>query len=294
MKTTIRRKHSRIASVAVLSFALVLVAVPAVRAQSMEAAPACKRLSADLKAKAQGMFEKLHPYDGCDETFAKCLARKSPHPVVVRLAADVCRKVKAGKSKAEIERALTRRARSALPMGKPATFALDEAMAAGPADAPITVVVYACARCPFCKVFVPAFYREVTDGALAGKVRLYFRPFPLKDHAGAMEGGLAMLSAARHGAFWKYLTKVYENYDTFCPKLLPDWAAAVGIDRAAFEQTYSDPTTRKLLVASKQEGLRNKVAATPTVFVNGRKYVYELNTDAVVDVVLEMLERGAK
>ena len=74
-----------------------------------------------------------------------------------------------------------------------------ESLRAGDPQAPVRVVVYACARCPFCKVLVPGLYQEVTQGKLKGKVRLYFRPFPLKDHPGSSEGGLAMLGAAGRG-----------------------------------------------------------------------------------------------
>jgi protein-disulfide isomerase len=249
--------------------------------------PRCDALDPEQQQTKRSLFAALHPYDGCDETFERCLAKKPPHPVVLRLASDVCRHIKAGRSRDEIDRLLARRAQSLLPAGKPATFALDDATLAGDPQAPVRVVVYACARCPFCKVVVPALYREVTEGALEGKAHLYFRPFPLRDHPGSIEGGLAMLSAARLGKFWPFLNRLYERYDAFCPSLLPEWAAEVGMDRAAFEEKVADPKTREALVTSKQEGIRNRVDATPALFVNGRRYVYELQPEVVVDVLLE-------
>ena len=137
---------------------------------------------------------------------------------------------------------------------------------------------------------VAALYQAVTDGPLAGKVRLYFRPFPLKSHAQSTEGGLAMVSAAKLGRFWPLVLRMYENFDGFCPKLLPDWAEAAGMDRKAFEREYADPKTREALVVSKQEGLRNKVSATPAIFIDGHPYLYDLTVDAVVDVLLEAYE----
>ncbi len=264
------------------------------RAEPLDGAKDCAALSSANKAAARKILAELHPYDGCDETFEKCLARKSPHPIVVRVASDVCRQVKAGKSKGDIERALAKRAQSAMPMGKPATFVHEDSARAGEPSAPVVVTVYACARCPFCKVMVSALHEAVTNGPLKGKTRLYFRPFPLKDHAGSTEGGLAMLSAGKLGALWPYTLHLYKNYDAFCPKLLPEWATTLGLDRAAFEKHYADPTTRDALVASKQEGIRYKVTATPTVFINGRKYVYDLNVEALVDFLLEESERMTK
>jgi protein-disulfide isomerase len=154
----------------------------------------------------------------------------------------------------------------------------------------VTAVVYACSRCPFCKVMVPALHKAVTDGPLAGKVRLYLRPFPLKTHTNSTEGGLAMVSAAQLGRFWPFTLRLYASFDSFSPKVLPDWAVASGMERAAFERAYADPKTRDALVAAKQEGLRNKVSATPSIFVDGHPYLYDLTTEAVLDVLAEAYE----
>jgi hypothetical protein len=253
--------------------------------------PTCDALPAQSKASMREMFSSMHPYDGCDQTFEGCLSQKPPHPIVLRLAEDICRQIKEGKAREAIEHAVTKRAQSMLQMGTPAVIALDETTLAGNPQAPVTAVVYACARCPFCKVIVPALYNAIVNGPLKDKVRLYFRPFPLKDHPGSTEGGLAMVSAGALGKFWPYLIYEYKNFDTFCPLQLSDWAVTVGLDRAAFEEEYAKSETRNALVASKQEGIRNKVNATPTLFINGRKYVYEITEKAIIDVLLEEYER---
>jgi protein-disulfide isomerase len=250
----------------------------------------CDGLPAHKKNVARDLFAVLHPYDGCDETFARCLAAKPPKPVVLRLASDICRQVKAGNDRKQIERNLGKRAQTMLATGPRVAVTFDETMRAGEATAPVTVAVYACARCPFCAVMVPALYKAVTDGPLAGKVRLYFRPFPLKSHEGSTEGGLAMVSAASLGRFWPFTLHLYKSFDSFCPKLLPDWAEAVGMNRAAFERKYADPKTRDVLVAAKHEGLRNKVSATPSIFIDGRPYLYDLTSEAVLDLLQEAYE----
>jgi protein-disulfide isomerase len=254
-------------------------------------ASTCEGLDAEKQSLYQGLLDSLHPYDCCDETISACLSQQPLCPLVPRLAKDVCRLVKQGKSQTEVEHAMLKRAQSMTPLGKAASFDLDESMLVGDADAPVTVVVYACARCPYCKVVVPALHREVTAGALKGKVKLYFRPFPLKDHPGSLEGGLAWLSAAKLGKFWPYLLKVYENFDAFKPEKLPLWAVELGMDQAAFEKHMNDPALKAALGESKKEGVRNRVNATPTLFISGRKYGYEMATDVLVDVLEEEAER---
>jgi protein-disulfide isomerase len=267
-----------------LLLTLVLFATPAV---TWAQTPECDALPADRKAVARDLFTALHPYDGCDETFTRCLAAKPAKPVVLRLASDICRQVKSGADRQRVERSLAKRAQSRLGTGPRATMTLDEATRAGTADAPVEVVAYVCPRCPFCKVLVAPLHQAVTSGPLAGKARLYLRPYPLKTHTDSTEGGLAMVSAAKLGQFWPFVLTLYKNFDSYCPKVLADWAVSAGMDRAAFESAFADPKTREALVTSKQEGARNKVASTPTIFIDGRQYFYELRADAIIDVVEE-------
>jgi protein-disulfide isomerase len=255
--------------------------------------PACDALEKGEKAVSRAVLDRAHPYDCCDDTITRCLAAKERCSLAVRLADDVCRQAKAGRDAAAIEKGLARRAQSMVALGAPAQILLDEATRAGDPEASVTVAVYACSRCPFCKVLVPALHREVAEGALKGKVKLYVRPFPLKSHEHSNEGDLAMLAAARLGRFWPFLLREYERFDSFKPEVLGAWAAEVGLEREAFERTAADAATRDALVEAKKEGLRNKVAATPAVFVDGRPYVYELQLEPLLDVLLEAHERLA-
>ncbi len=252
--------------------------------------PNCADLTKDQEKLAKDLFSSLHPYAGCDQTFEKCLEVKSPSSLVLRLASDICRQIKSGKKRPEIERNLFNRAQTMLPFGQPAVFTHDPAMRAGAADAPLTIVVFACARCPFCKVIVPALYKAVTEGPLRGKACLDFKPFPIKSHPNSLEGGLALVGAAKLNRFWPYALEQYRLFDAFCPRLFPDWAEKAGMDRAAFSREYADPKSRDVLVASKQEGLRAHVKATPTLFINGREYVCEMSEAAILDVLEEACE----
>ncbi|HOX42569.1 MAG TPA: thioredoxin domain-containing protein [Myxococcota bacterium] len=271
---------------------LVGLAWLALAAPARAGAPACDALPPELRARAVEALDRLHPYDGCDQTFTRCLAETPPAPVVLRLAAEVCRRVQAGQDVKSIEHALGKRARSVLGLGKKASITLDEACRAGEPGAPVVIAVYACARCPFCAVLVPALHRAVTVGPLQGKARLYYRPFPIKDHPFSAEGGLAMVAAARLGQFWPEVLDIYARFAEFSPDRLAGWAAGLGLPRGEFEALLADPATRAALVASKQEGVRNKVKVTPTLFLDGVEYVHELKVEAVIDVVEELFERA--
>jgi len=256
---------------------------PAAQAQT----PRCDGLEAAEKAAVAELFARLKPYEGCADTFQKCLAAPQPSPLVVRHAAAL------GKDLAALEDSYARRRKSMTGTPPSLTFALDEGARLGEARAPVTVVLYVCTRCPFCREVVLALHREVTEDDLEGKVKVYLRPFPLKGHEGSTEGALALTAAGRQGKLWPYALYTFKNFDQFCPAVLADWAGFVGLDRELFEKAMGDETTRAAVTEVKKEGLRNKVEAPPTLFIDGRRYPGDLETGALVDALLEAYERAA-
>ena len=251
----------------------------------------CRRLSAEELSQARGLMAKIYPHDCCDDTLAACLVKESPSRLVLRLAAEVCRRVADKQKEADILRDLERRASSMLGTGKPAVIDVSKAVWAGHDRAPVAVVVYSCARCPFCAKSVPAAYEAVTSGPLKGKARLAIRLFPVKGHEHSKEGGLALQAAENLGEFWPYLLKLYEQFDMFCVGRLADLAEEVGLNRAAFEAEMKKGDAARRLVASKKEGLRNQVEATPTYFINGKLYKAEMKAVALVDAIEEEHDR---
>ena len=161
----------------------------------------------------------------------------------------------------------------------------------GSPEAPVEVVVYACARCPYCSRLVPPLYEAVVSGSLAGRARLVFRLFPIRGHEGSTEAGLAFLAAARGGRFWEFLLHAYRHFDEFTPERQVEWAATVGLDPTQFSATVEDPALREALVASKKEGLANGVEETPTLFLDRRRWVGDLELDEIVDAIEEEADR---
>lgn len=253
--------------------------------------PVCDALAGPQRELARRILASEHPYECCDGTIARCLQSPQVCALAVRLADNVCRRVAAGQDEARIRRALSRRARSMLAGEDTPEIAIDPAATLGEPEAGVTLVVYACARCPFCSKLVPALAREVRKDELKDKVRLAFRTFPIRGHEGSTEAGLAFVAAAEMGRFWEFALYAYGHFDEFSPERLPAWAAEVGLDREAFAARLADPATREKLVASKKEGVVNRVEETPTVFINGRRWVGDLEVGEILDAVKEELDR---
>lgn len=247
---------------------------------------ACNALGGAQKSVAVEVLNEEHPYDCCDETISACLQKGQVCKLAKRLANQVCRMAAAGKTKAEIKRALAQRATSMQSATK-VPIDLNKAEAAGDAAAKVKVVAYVCPRCPYCAKLMPYLHQAVTAGALKGKAKAYLREFPIRSHANSTEGGLAMVAARTLGHGWAFALHLYSVFDQYDPNKLPELAKSKGMDEARFRELMADPGVRRELLASKKEGVRNKVDATPSLFINGRKYTGELDLETVVDVIEE-------
>jgi protein-disulfide isomerase len=251
----------------------------------------CDRLSGDKSRLAQELLQSQHPYDCCDESLARCLAKTPTCPLARRLADNLCRRVESGQEKTVILHALSRRAMSMLPGGPKAKLVLDDAPMAGDATAPVQLVEFACARCPFCGQITPKLHQAVSEGPLKGKVRLYLKVFPARSHEYSKEAGLAFLAAHRLKQFWPFALHAFAHVQDFSPDRMGDWAKELGFDAAVFSQLQQDPAVQEQLVANKKEGILNKVEVTPTFFINGRKYQGDLEWDELLDVLQEEFDR---
>ena len=91
---------------------LALVALVTLPRPASAQTATCDALSGAQRARALDLLKSQHPYDCCDGTIWDCLHSQQVCRLAKRLANDVCRRVKAGQSKAAITRELSRRATS--------------------------------------------------------------------------------------------------------------------------------------------------------------------------------------
>jgi protein-disulfide isomerase len=251
----------------------------------------CDALDQKQRRMAGRILADEYVYDCCDDTISRCLEASPVCRLAVRLAESVCRRVAAGQDETGIRRALSRRARSMVGGASPAEIDLSKAPIFGPDEAPVTLVIYACARCPYCSKLIPALYEAVDGGVLTDDVRLAFRIFPIRGHEGSTEAGLGFAAAVEMGRFWPFMLYAYHHFDEFSAEAQTEWAAAVGLDQSEFSERLQDAVTRDMLVESKKEGLVNGVEETPTLFLNGRRWVGDLAIDPLVDAIQEEVER---
>ncbi|PRQ06601.1 DsbA family protein [Enhygromyxa salina] len=142
-----------------------------------------------------------------------------------------------------------------------------ESPARGPADAPVTIVMFSDFECHYCE---EAFHTvEELEQEYAGKIRLVYKALPLALHQHALEAALVGHSAQAAGKFWEYQDLIFSG-GGIDPATIQRYAREVGLDldqvASELESLEHAPAVRRDLRVAK----RLKLHSTPVFFINGR------------------------
>lgn len=146
----------------------------------------------------------------------------------------------------------------------------------GNPDAPITIIEYGSLSCPHCAHFattvLPQLQKQWID---TGKAKLVFRDFPLDQMAMRAE---MVARCAPPNRYYGLIDLMFANQRKWV--LAKDWRAALGhlvalggigkneFDACLANKQVEDAVAQSRLAATQQLG----VDATPTFFVNGKKF----------------------
>ncbi len=132
-------------------------------------------------------------------------------------------------------------------------------------------------ECPVCRQL-----EQILRGVLPQypQIRFVFKDFPLESiHPWAMQAAIAGRCALQQGSevFWKFHDAIYDNQDSISPEnslvKLTELATTAGADPDALKACMADPKSSDAVHASMEDGKNVEVTSTPTVFVDGRKFV---------------------
>ncbi|HMI49423.1 MAG TPA: DsbA family protein [Gemmatimonadaceae bacterium] len=152
---------------------------------------------------------------------------------------------------------------------KPPVTAKDHA--AGPDDAPVTLVEYGDYECPYCGMAHPIVQRAQQQ--LGSDLRFVFRHFPLAEaHPHARLAAQAAEAAGAQGKFWEMHDALFEHQDALGGEDILSYAQSIGLDIAKFARDLEAPTYAKKVRDDFRSGVRSGVNGTPTFFVNGIRY----------------------
>jgi len=164
----------------------------------------------------------------------------------------------------------------------------------GPSGAPVKVVEYSDFLCPYCRSLALGLSQFLGSPQVGGRVALYFKNYPLDAdcnpklkqsvHPGACNLALGAICAQAQGKFDAYHDKVFSTeLRNPQPPDVARVAGEAGLNAAALQGCMEDPKTKETLAAQVAEANRLGVAATPTLYINGRKLPRVNDFVAVVD-----------
>jgi predicted DsbA family dithiol-disulfide isomerase len=160
-----------------------------------------------------------------------------------------------------------------------------EGHARGPADAPVTIVMFMEAQCPYC--VRAADTMSQLEERYGHRIRLVYKHMPLAFHDQARPAAIAMEAAAKQGRFWDYHDALYARAGELRsnPELLREVAVEAGLDMGAFD--LEDPALAARVDADVAAAGALGVTGTPNFFVNG----YPMRGAQPVDRFAALIDR---
>lgn len=145
---------------------------------------------------------------------------------------------------------------------------VDDAPSRGPADAPVTLVMFSDFECPFCRQgydTVKALEREYGD-----KLRFVYKSFPIDRHPDALIAALVAQTALEQDKFWPFHDLLFSQKGLDIDTLF-GYAQQVGLDPGNVETDLDSLRHAPVVKRDMRQAKRLDVRSTPTFFVNGRQ-----------------------
>ena len=161
----------------------------------------------------------------------------------------------------------------------------------GSADAPVTIVEYASMTCGHCANFHVNTYPALNEKYIeTGKVRFILREFPLDPRA---EAGF-MLARCADTKYYPMVDVLFKQQNSWAGvedarSALLNIAKLAGFSQESFEACLTDQKLLDEVRAVRAKGSDFGVTATPTFFINGKKYPGAMSIEqmsAVIDPLL--------
>jgi protein-disulfide isomerase len=144
----------------------------------------------------------------------------------------------------------------------------DDDPARGPANSPVTVVMFSDFQCSACAAVHP-----ILKHVLAGypdKIRFVVRDFPLESiHENGFRAAKAASAANAQGKFFEYTELLYTRQDALDPASLRKYAIELGLNAKQFDIDFNSEKTAAEIRKDMADGNMYGVNSTPTIFVNG-------------------------
>jgi protein-disulfide isomerase len=159
----------------------------------------------------------------------------------------------------------------------PVSVEIGDAPMKGNASAPVTFVEFSDYECPFCgKFYTDVIIPLQKDYIDTGKVKLYFKDFPLNFHPNAQKAAEAARCVKEQkgdAGYFAMHNLLFENQRSLTLENYKKWAKTIGVDSALFDSCLNSGKQAKAVQDDLTYGQTLGVSGTPTSFINGQEIV---------------------
>ncbi len=159
----------------------------------------------------------------------------------------------------------------------------------GESRAPVTLVEFSDFQCPHCKHLQPVLERALED--YRGQVKLYFKNFPLSSvHPDSADAAAGALAAGKQGKFWQFHDRLFggdQEHEAMAD--LEKIARDLKLDVKKWQGDLD--ASRAQVAKDRADGEKLEINATPTLYIDGKKYRGALEFDELKDWIDEEVNR---
>lgn len=141
----------------------------------------------------------------------------------------------------------------------------------GNAGAKVTVVEFADYQCPHCREAFDAWEKAWPD--VKEKIRFVYVDYPINASGISKIVAQGAYCANKQNKFWEYHSMAFKRQAELSKEIPKKFAEELKLDVKAFEACVNSKEALAHIEKSKAEGDRVGIRGTPTIFLNGRRYV---------------------
>ncbi|MBI2057452.1 MAG: DsbA family protein [Candidatus Yanofskybacteria bacterium] len=144
----------------------------------------------------------------------------------------------------------------------------------GNKDSKVVLIEYGDFQCPACGAYYPLVEKLADEHS--NEFQFVYRHFPLQQHANAKPAAYASEAAGKQGKFWEMYNLIYSRQNDWSEKknaddIFLEYAGSMGLNLDQFKKDKDSQDTKDKVKKNYDSGIANKVNATPTFFLNGKK-----------------------
>jgi protein-disulfide isomerase/uncharacterized membrane protein len=176
-----------------------------------------------------------------------------------------------------------------IPIHKSAYSGLGEDYRKGSDDAKVTIVEFADFECPAC-AGAADLMKQVRE-QFGDNVLIVFKNYPLdrtcnsqlqqQIHKNACEAATFARCAGEFDKFWEFHDQLFKSQDAFGTAAFRGWALGLGIPESGLDKCLNSSGLDAKIQDDMKVGDQVGVSGTPTIFINGRKYIGPQSLQAI-------------